>query len=211
MFSIAKLLPREDKFNRLLVTLTEAAEESARHLQDFIAAGDAAKRKEPEQKISAARTRSKTASTDVTRELCLSFITPFDREDISELSGHLYKITKTTSKVCDYLMAYERLNASDFAQQASIILREAELMTSTVRALTSGGKTALILEHAKQIDQLEGEGDDVRRRLLTELFSNTTDARELILKKDLYDLMERVIDRYRNAGEVALRMALKHA
>ena len=61
------------------------------------------------------------------------------------------------------------------------------------------------------LDRLENEGDEVLSRLLVDLLQNAADARQLILRKEIYDLLERVIDKYRNAAEVALQIALKHS
>ena len=64
---------------------------------------------------------------------------------------------------------------------------------------------------ARQLQELENKGDAILGELLVELFRNSTDPRDLILRKDIYDMLEKVIDRYRDAAGVALQIVLKHS
>ena len=45
----------------------------------------------------------------------------------------------------------------------------------------------------------------------TTIFTHENDMKELILRKDIYDMLEKVIDRYRDAAGVALQIVLKHS
>lgn len=211
MFSLAWILPREDKFHRLLEALSAAAQEGAAQLKKLVESRNDTDREAAAAGIHACKVKAKDLSADVTRELCVTFITPFDREDIQDFASNIYKVIKTIDKACEYVAQHGLDPAVDLAQQADVIVREAEAMQGMMQALIGGGKTELIMKQAELLDALEHEGDEVRGRLMVELFKGTQDARQLILKKDLYDLLERVIDRYRNAAEVALQMALKHA
>jgi uncharacterized protein len=209
MLNIARLLPSETKFYRLLEKLADHAAFSAQKLSDFVAAppeGRAAFAAE----IAECRKAAKAASAEVTKELCLTFVTPFDRDDIQKFSLNLYKIVKTTEKVCDYMQMYGMRDVSDLAGQAGVIVREAEAMGLVVRALTGGADPDTIMRKARLLDTLENEGDEILKTLLVRLIKDTGDVRELILKKDAYDMLERVIDKYRDAAGIAIQIALKH-
>ena len=47
--------------------------------------------------------------------------------------------------------------------------------------------------------------------LLSDLYSGRYDALQMILLRDLYELLEKVIDRCRDAGNVIAHIALKHS
>ncbi|HEY0901827.1 MAG TPA: hypothetical protein VGD95_06860, partial [Micavibrio sp.] len=64
---------------------------------------------------------------------------------------------------------------------------------------------------ARQLQELENKGDAILSELLVELFKGDNDARDLILRKDIYDMLEKVVDRYRDAASVALQIVLKHS
>lgn len=211
MFSLARLLPREDKFHRYLKALSHEALVAARHLQAIVSTEDAGRRREAAAAIMACKTQAKKLSSEITQALCLTFITPFDREDIQLIASELYRIPKNIDKVREYLELHRMTQTQELSAQANLIVQEALAMENMLATLLAGGKTQDILQQAGQLDALENEGDEILSALLVKLLENTSDARELILRKDIYDLLERIIDRYRDAAKVALQIALKHS
>jgi uncharacterized protein Yka (UPF0111/DUF47 family) len=61
------------------------------------------------------------------------------------------------------------------------------------------------------LQQLEGEADKAIMKLYGELFSGKHEPVRVIVLKDLYDLLEKVIDRCRDAGNVISEIALKNS
>lgn len=211
MFSIAKLLPREEKFYLLLKQLTAEGTQTARNLKIMVESTDAVTRERASALIVAGKAEAKRISASITRELCMTFITPFDREDIQDLAGELYKIPKTIDKVREFLTVHELTDIGDLNAQIGLIQQEAEAMESLIGALIAGGKTKQIMQQAAILDTLENKGDEILSELMVRLLKDTEDVRQLILRKDLYTLLEKVIDRYRNAAETVLETALKHS
>jgi uncharacterized protein Yka (UPF0111/DUF47 family) len=211
MFSIAKLLPREEKFYMFLKQLTAEGTLTAKNLKIMVESTDVATRERASATIVAGKADAKRISAAITRELCLTFITPFDREDIQDLAGELYKIPKTIDKVREFLTVHEMTDIVDLNAQVDLIQQEAEAMESLIGALIAGGKTKQIMQQAAVLDALENKGDEILSELMVKLLKGTQDVRQLILRKDLYTLLEKVIDRYRNAAETVLETALKHS
>lgn len=211
MFSLAKMFPREEKFYNLITELSTLAGLSARHLKTYISSQNTAEREDAAQAMKNVRDQAKRVSAETTRELCISFITPFDREDIQDFTTNLYKIPKTIDKVRQYLELHVVTSLDDLTPQVDVILQEAEAMESMVKTLIAGGKVKEVMKQAALLDKLENDGDEVLSALLVDLLKNAADAKQLILRKEIYDLLERVIDKYRNAAEVALQIALKHS
>jgi uncharacterized protein Yka (UPF0111/DUF47 family) len=211
MLNIAKLLPNEGKFLRYLEELAAKAQESAVHLKTYVESTDAEAKTKAGAAMTACKAEAKRVSAEVTRELCLTFVTPFDREDIQDFSADLYKITKTIEKLHEYLDMHKVTDIGDLSPQIDLIIEEADAMDKMIRALISGGKPRQIIEQAALLDELEGKGDAILGSLLVRLIDNAQDTRRLILRKDIYDMLERIIDRYRDAAGVALQIVLKHS
>lgn len=210
MLNIAKLLPSEGKFYRFIEQLSAEAHTAAGHLKTYAESNDAEARKQAADSISACKVQAKKLSSEVTKELCLTFVTPLDREDIQHFCGHLYRITKNIDKVRKHMDMYGMKDAKELARQIDVIQQEAEGMQSMVETLIKGGRPQHIIEKAELLDKLETEGDEVLSDLLITLVKDAPDAKQLVLRKDIYDLLERVIDCYRDAAGVALQIALKH-
>ncbi len=206
------LLPREDRFCALLQQLSTQSKSCALHLHTYVASTDEATKNNAKQAIAAARAVSKAAANEITTELCRSFITPFDREDIQNFATDLYKIPKTISKIVERI----ELNGlssvrSDFIRQIDVIVKEAEATEEMVKSLITDRNGKQIAQKVQILKDLEQQGDQILHELLKSLFSEPRDARDLLLRKDIYDMLEKVVDRYRDAAGVALQIVLKHS
>lgn len=213
MFKLPFLKPRDNKFCVLLEGLSTQARECAVHLKTFVESVNATEQAQAAEAITASRRKSKELTGQITAELCRTYITPFDREDIQDIAADLYKIPKTIEKIKERL-ATHGLNSvkGDFSRQIDVIVQESEAMQEMVRELTKAGHDdERIIAKAHQLQELENKGDAILGELLVALFKNNTDARDLILRKDIYDMLEKVVDRYRDAASVALQIVLKHS
>ena len=66
-----------------------------------------------------------------------------------------------------------------------------------------------ILERARQ--EIQSERDKAILELYRDIFSGTHDALKAVVLKDLYDLLEKVIDRCRDVGTVISQIVLKNS
>ena len=204
-------IPKDDKFYRLLEELSACALDCARHLKLFVESTDESVRDRASKDIDGCKARAKKTVARVTDELCRSYITPFDREDVQELANQLYKITKTMEKVQERMMLHGLSpQHTDFSGQVGVILAEAEAMDVVIRDLSTSGNGEIVRQ-VQKLHDLEQEGDELLGRLLVNLFNAGHDTRDLILRKDIYDMLEKVIDRYRDIAAIALQIVLKHS
>ena len=86
-------LPKEEKFYLLLNTLTQQAKIASVALHKAIVeSDDSAVWHHSHTVIHQARLEAKIALRSVVEEVCRTFITPFDREDLQELASALYAV-----------------------------------------------------------------------------------------------------------------------
>jgi uncharacterized protein Yka (UPF0111/DUF47 family) len=62
-----------------------------------------------------------------------------------------------------------------------------------------------------RLQHIEGDGDKMLMDLLRQLYNGKVDPIEVIILKDLYELLERAIDRCRDAGNVVFQVVLKYS
>jgi len=211
MSFLSRLLPQEDKFFVLIRAMSEKAEQGAILLRDFAASTNEGDRARVSRAIMDNKAASKELSQQMTKELAISFITPFDREDIQDLATNLYKIPKIIDKIRERLELHGMKNDDGYNSQLRLIVQEATEMQDVVEALTRKGATKIIVDKVALMHDLEGKGDDLLGQLQASLFRSDVDARELILRKDIYEMLEKVMDRYRDAAATALQIVLKHS
>jgi len=61
------------------------------------------------------------------------------------------------------------------------------------------------------LQSVENKADDLILNLLKDLYSGRHSSTKVLAMKDLYELLEKVIDRCRDAGNVISHIVLKHA
>ena len=99
MFSIGKLLGRDEKFFDLLEASAQQADRSVHQLVDLLGKLQQKGVSHDLTEFAASRREDKRITQELTEELSSSFITPLEREDIQALASALYKIPKTVEKI----------------------------------------------------------------------------------------------------------------
>ncbi|HXJ73035.1 MAG TPA: DUF47 family protein, partial [Candidatus Dormibacteraeota bacterium] len=77
--------------------------------------------------------------------------------------------------------------------------------------LRNGMDLEKIKELNDKLQYLEGEADKHMNSLYKDLFSGKHEPIQVILLKDLYELLEKIIDRCRDAGNVLSHIILKNS
>lgn len=207
--AIRKLFGYDDKFFDLLEQSAIEAQASVQLLVQML--------RHPEQgctieEFNQARRKDKRITEEVTEQLCRTFITPLEREDIEALSAALYKIPKIVEKFSEkYLLCREHVPAENFSRQVAIIEQSAETVTQMVKQLRSRSHLELLRERNARLQQLENEADKLMMALVKELYSGTHDPLRVIVVLDLYETLEKIIDRCRDAGNIIFQIVLKYS
>jgi uncharacterized protein Yka (UPF0111/DUF47 family) len=96
-------------------------------------------------------------------------------------------------------------------KQLSLLVKGAEVIEKMVKDLCAGEHGENIKDEYAQMQAIEAEADRAISDLLKALYRDETDARIIISWKDIYDLLEKAVDRCRDAGFVVFHVALKNA
>ncbi len=145
-------------------------------------------------------------------ELGRNFITPFDREDIHYLATSL-------DDVADYIYAagkkinFYRVNPNDIGLQkfAELIEKGAEQVKIAVTGLRDMKNMRGITEALVKINSIENQGDDIFDFSIEKLFANEPDAKEVIKKREIYQVMEIVTDKCEDVSNVIESIIIKYA
>src|SRR5213593_5039770 len=136
MFSLQKLLGKDDKF----FTLMEGSAEEAR--ASIISLIDMMKSDEDKRTLAGfieSRRKDKRLTQELTEHLCKTFVTPLEREDIEALSNALYKIPKTAEKFGErFLLAPKQVAGWNISKQLGMLQKTADTVVVLVKELRSG-------------------------------------------------------------------------
>src|SRR3981081_2511931 len=125
MFSLQKLLGKEDRF----FTLLEASAQEARtSVQALVKLSKSFDQPVVLDEFVHSRRKDKEITAEISEAVYTTFITALEREDIEELSNALYKIPKTVEKFGErLLLAPQYARGIAFSKQISLLERATNL------------------------------------------------------------------------------------
>ena len=209
MISLQRFLGRDEKFFDLLEASAQQACTSVKVLVDLLDKPDAAR---PLDEFIETRRKDKRITEEISTLLCKTFVTPLEREDIEALANALYKIPKTVEKFGErLLLCQQNLGGEKFTPQTEILQKTTHTVNDMVKALRHKPNLEQVKEQNERLQFLEGEADKLMLELLRDLYSGRHDPLRVIILRNLYELLEKVIDRCRDAGNVIFHIILKHS
>lgn len=212
MFSIRKFLGHDEKFFDLLEASAEQADSSVHHLVALLEKLERHESPESLEEFVNSRRRDKEITQELTEQLCKTFITPLEREDIQALAAALYKIPKTVEKIGERVVIFPaELHGLSFKKHLELLDQAAETVLAMVKQLRKGTDVATAREKNARLQTIEGDADKLELELLRDLFHGDYDTKQIIFLRDLYELLEKVIDRCRDAGNIILQVVLKYS
>ena len=133
-----------------------------------------------------------------------SFITPFDRGDMKELINQLDDAIDQMKKTAKAITLFE-VNSFELEmrQMADIILRCAELTVEAVGLLSAlRDNVSRINTIAEEITRLEEQADDLNDHGIKALYlkHKNSDVMAFIVRNEIYDHLEKVVDRFEDVA-----------
>jgi predicted phosphate transport protein (TIGR00153 family) len=209
---IRKLMPRDDKFYQLL-------EESAKNL---IAVGDVLQKitsnmnmEELEpivEEIKDLEHEGDSITHKIFHELNITFVTPFDREDIhylaSALDDVLDYINSSTGRFTLYRVDHIPGN---MIALIDVICKSIIELAKGVKLLRDLHDLDSITEVLRRVNDYEDQADQIFDRAIADLFNKVTDPIRLIKLKEIYVSLETATDKCEDAANVLESILIKNA
>ncbi len=145
----------------------------------------------------------------VSSKLNSTFVTPFDRDDISFIASRLDDCMDYIDEAGDLIVLYK---ISDLprgvVEQLNVIQRCCDLTAQAMPKLKSLGG---LKDYWVEINRLENQGDQAYRRTLSEMFDSGLDALEVIKIKDVVEALEKAIDSFEGLANGVETIAIKES
>jgi hypothetical protein len=198
-------MPKEEKYFEDFKDMISHIEEMAKYSENLFNS------EVPDQnnfiKMKPLEIRCDEISSRITKRLNKTFITPFDREDI-------FALIKRLDDVSDMLLgAAARVDTFNLTKKIKYADKMAAIIHQQVIELGKAIQDLKVrsINECKTVKDLESEGDKVYQQAMKELFVDETDAIQLIKKKEILDLLERICDRCQSTANVVLSIFIKNA
>lgn len=206
------IMPKEDRFFGLFQRHAATLVLGAAALRELLDGGDSV------QACCARIFKHEDEADDIAREGILAvrrtFITPFDRIDIQALFGSLDDSIDQMKKTAKAITLFEADTFEpQMRQMADLIVQCADLTTEMVALLpkmqANAGKLNAL---AEQIIKLEDESDHVCDAGLKALYLKHRDGNAMgyIVGAEIYDHLEKVVDRFEDVANGISGILIEH-
>ena len=206
------LMPKEERFFDLFARHSQAVLAGAQALRAMLEGGAAV-----ERNYQIVMDREHDAD-DVTREVLIAvrrtFITPFDRGNIRDLITSMDNSIDQMQKTAKGVMLFD---VTEFTPQmkemADAIVKCAQLVQQAVPLLSSISSEAVHLSDlTAQISELEGRADELHDIGLRELYhaKSKSDPMGFFVGNEVYDHLEKVVDRFDDVANVMHGIVIEH-
>ncbi|MBI3668477.1 MAG: DUF47 domain-containing protein [Acidobacteria bacterium] len=138
-----------------------------------------------------------------------TFVTPFDREDIHELSSKIDDVIDLIDAAASRMVMFRVEAVRPGVPELARILHQAtEKVLAAVRVLE---RQDHILDYCIEINRLENEADRVSRTLIARLFEEERDPVQIIKWKEIIEVIETAVDKCEDVANVLESVTLKSA
>ncbi len=200
------LMPKEERFFTLFEKHAAVVVAGAEALKGLLQGGDGV------ESYCKQVFQREAEADDITKEVLLAvrrtFITPFDRTDIQDLISSMDDAIDQMNKTAKTIVLFE-VSAFEppMREMSEAILQSAKLVLEAVPLLSSIGSNAARLNAlTTKIIQIEDEADSICDRGIKQLFldsraeGNQGNAMKFVIGSELYDHLEKVVDRFEDVA-----------
>ena len=204
-------IPKERKFFTMFEQATSNLVEISKLLVEMVKATSTEERKRLRNEIENLEHVGDNVTHDILNQLSLSFITPFDREDIHELAVVIDDIADYINGVSSRIIIY-KIEPADITPEvvklAELIQRCTEELHIAVGQLRDLKDVEKINEAYVRINSIENHADDIFDMAIGQLFE---DEKDPIKMKELYATLETATDKAEDAADIIKSIQVKNA
>ena len=206
------LVPKDSKFFPMFIKVADNLVVGCKAFKDLANETDPAKYELHADKIKEIEHLGDNYTHDIFKELNGTFITPFDRQDIQDLTSSIDNVLDYINGTCQRIKLYKpkRLPA-ELSKFSDVLIESADLILYALQQIQSQKNYHNIKQACVKINTLENVADDLYHSGLSSLFENEKDAIELIKVKEILQTIEKATDCAEDVSDVLKTIIIKQA
>jgi predicted phosphate transport protein (TIGR00153 family) len=202
---------KETDYFETFALMAQASVKAAEQLNDLICNFDLATVAEKADSIHDTEHASDNLFHDMVTQLNRAFITPIDREDILAVANTIDSITDAIEDVANL---FDMLSVPDIRpgapKMSELIVRCCKGLSEQITEFRSFKHPQKLYDLSIEVNNLEEEGDRLHRSIIKELYRSGVDVLVIIKWKEIYDMMEEVLDLCEDAADIVAGLAIKN-
>ena len=146
-------------------------------------------------------------------QLNKSFITPFDREDIHELTAHIDDVVDSINGISRRICLYKPKKLIPvYAEMADLIYAGAKEIETAIHCLKDPvANKRKITEACDRVKEIEHNADELYFAGIAELFEKEENTKELLKNNKILEILERCVDEEEDVTDTLKAILIKMA
>jgi len=146
-------------------------------------------------------------------QLNKSFITPFDREDIHELTAHIDDVVDSINGISRRICLYKpKKMMTIYSEMAELIYEGAKQIESAIHCLKDPvNQKEKITQACDKVKEIEHRADELYFVGVSELFDKEEDPKELLKNNKILEILERCVDEEEDVTDTLKAILIKMA
>jgi uncharacterized protein len=146
-------------------------------------------------------------------QLNKSFITPFDREDIHELTANIDDVVDSINGISRRVCLYKPKKLIPvYKELAELVYQSAREIESAIQCLKDpASNKEKIMRSCDRVTAIEHEADELYFVGVSELFEKEEDTKELLKNNKILEILERCIDEEEDVTDTLKAILVKMA
>lgn len=205
-------IPKEKKFYAMFNQAAENTIEASAALEKLINSPELEERRAIGLAIKAIEKKGDEFTNQIFDVLNRSFITPFDREDINELTSMIDDVVDLIYGLSTKIEIYRCTFFSTFMKEMVTQIHLGCLQIKVaVGGLEDFKHSNKVLKACKEINKMESRVDEYYHMAISSLFENEKDPIELIKQKEILLNIEKIANKIEDVSDVVKTILVKYA
>lgn len=204
------IIKKEMKFFKLFNQLADNMVASAKFFNDLSSSGNF------NEDTVAAMQRIEHEGDILIREVAVmlnkTFITPFDREDILELSNAIDNVVDSIHAITKRMRLYRLTKPDATLKQFAVLIEQSALsLSDALKSLEFTKNYPRVQIYCSDVNNFENLGDQLRDTSIGELFDAHTDPIHVIKWKEIYETAENTLNICEHVSKTIYSITVKNS
>lgn len=209
---IQRLLPHDESFYGFFEEASQNLVNASSLLKDLVLAKDASSRQKLVMQIKELEHHGDSITHEVFSELNSTFVTPFDREDIHQLTSALDDVMDHMDGVAGRISLYKvKKFPKSLLQLVDVLQLSIAELARGVHMLRDLNRTNELQRVFQKVNEYENNADTLFEQGVADLFEKEKDAIQVIKVKEILVGLETATDKCEDAANVLEGIYIKHA
>jgi hypothetical protein len=207
------LVPKDHSFFPLFESAASNLVKAAQKLKELIATHDLSEHERLHREIKDIEHIGDEITDKTYEQLNKSFITPFDREDIHELTSNIDDVVDSINGISRRICLYKpKKLIPEYTEMANLILEAAVEIETAIHFLKDPVTNKKELTAAcDKVKAIEHRADEIYFEGVSELFEKEENPKELLKNNKILEIFERCVDEQEDVTDTLKAILIKMA